>query len=239
MADGLFLVGTARGVGKTLIGAGLVALLQKLGVNATMMTPVSTGGSVESAAALLREVGVEEPRRLINPVTFEVPAAPYIASRVERKPFDIQRVLEAFGELRDQGKFVVVEGGGILVPIARHYATIDLLKDFGLPSLIIGRTGRGTLNHCLLTQRMMLVRGVHPLGFMLNGFGQYGEGFAESLNPEVLSELAAPTPVLATLEWRPEYQEDFQAFVRTLEQQPDLVALLKQLVTQEQNQTSI
>jgi dethiobiotin synthetase len=194
-----------------------------------MMTPISTGGAVESAAKLLRQVGVDEPKRLTNPVIFETAAAPYVASRVERTPVDVARILDAYRTLREEGKFVVVEGSGILVPIARNYACIDLLKDFGLPSIIVGRTGRGTLNHSLLTLRMMLAMGVHPLGFILNGYGQFGDGFAESLNPDVLAELAAPAPVLATLEWRPAYQEDFQKLVQALQRQVSLVTLLHAL----------
>jgi dethiobiotin synthetase len=229
MADGLFLMGTDRGVGKTLVGVGLTALLRAMGVDAVMMTPVATGGASESARALLSSVGVEAPRQLISPLNFETLAAPYVASRVEGRPVEVPRVLDAYRALRARGQFVVVEGGGVLVPLARHYAMVDLLKDMKLPSIIIGRTGRGTLNHCLLTLRMMLAMGHHPLGFILNGFGQFGEGFAEALNPEVLRELAAPVPVLATLEWRPEYQEDVQAFIRALKQSPPLVTMLKQL----------
>ncbi|GIV58610.1 MAG: hypothetical protein KatS3mg042_1523 [Rhodothermaceae bacterium] len=233
MAQGLFLVGTDRGVGKTLVGVGIVALLREMGVDATMMTPILTGGSVESATALLRQIGVNEPRRLLMPQTYETPAAPFVAAQVERRPVNLRLVLDAYHELRSQGKFVVVEGGGVLVPIARRYDMIDLLKDFEVPALIIGRSGRGTLNHCMLTQRMMLVMGIPPLGFVLNGYGQYGDGFAESINPDALRELAAPTPVLATLEWRPEYQTDVHAFIEALRQQDGLRALLKRLIRPE------
>lgn len=229
MAGGLFLVGTDRGVGKTIIGIGLVALLRERGVDATMMTPVSTGGSMEKATEWLRQVGVNEPRRLLYPVTYETLASPYVASRVEGEPVNVQRMRDAYRELRNAGKFVVVEGGGVMVPIARNYSMVDLLKDFDLPSLIVGRTGRGTLNHCLLTLRMMLVMGLVPRGFVLNGFGQFGDGFAESLNPDALAELADPVPVLATLEWRPEYQDNLQSFIRSLGQQEALVALLERL----------
>ena len=38
------------------------------------------------------------------------------------------------------------------------------------------------------------------------------------------------TPVLATLEWRPEYQNDLRAFIRMLGQEEDLLALLRRLV---------
>ena len=227
MAKGLFLVGTARGVGKTLLGAGLVGLLKRMGVDATMMTPVSTGGAVESAGQMLRSLGVDDPRRLVNPYAFETMAAPLVASRIENRAIEPTRILKAFRDLGETRDFVVVEGGGVLVPIARQYYMIDLLEDFGLPSIVIGRSGRGTLNHCLLTQRMMMVRGNHPEGFILNGYGQYGDGFAESLNPDVLAELASPTPVLGTLEWRPAYQEDLNAVIDALEGLPALTALLR------------
>lgn len=230
MAKGLFLVGTARGVGKTLLGAGLVGLLRRMGVDATMMTPVSTGGAVESAGEMLRSLDVDDPRRLVNPYAFETMAAPLVASRIENVAIEPSVILEAFHELSERRDFVVVEGGGVLVPIARQYFMLDLLEEFGLPSIIVGRSGRGTLNHCLLTQRMMMVRGDHPEGFILNGYGQYGDGFAESLNPDVLAELAAPTPVLGTLEWRPAYQQDLGSVIDALEGLPDLTAVLRRCV---------
>lgn len=227
MTNGLFLIGTDRGVGKTLVGVGITALLRRMGVDATLMTPISTGGSIEHAAAMLAQIGVEDSKRLLYPVTFETLAAPYVASRVEGRPVDIGRIREAYHTLREGGKFVVVEGAGAMVPITRQYTMIDLVKDFALPSLVVARSGRGTLNHCLLTQRMMLAMGLFPSGFILNGYGQYGEGFAESLNPDVLAELAAPTPVLATMEWRPDYQQHLEQFIRALDQ-PALSAFLRQ-----------
>ncbi len=229
MASGIFLVGTDRDVGKTMVGVGLVGLLRKKGIDATLMTPIATGGSVESASNLLRQIGVEEPKRLLSPISFETLASPYVASQVEHLTIQLDRVWSAYRELQSEGKFVIVEGGGLMVPITRHYAVVDLLKDFNLPSIIVGKTARGTLNHCLLTLRMMLVMGIQPLGFILNGFGQFGEGFAESLNPDVLEELATPLKVLATLEWRPEYPENVNAFIRALEQQGNLASLLDRI----------
>lgn len=234
MTDGLFLMGTDRGVGKTIIGVAIVAVLREMGVDATLMTPVSTGGSMESATALLKQLGVKEPRHLTNPVFYETLAAPYVAAQVEERPVDIDSIHDAYQELHNQGKFVVVEGSGVMVPLERNYKMIDLLGDLALPSVIIGRSGRGTLNHCLLSLRMMLVTGQHPLGFILNGYGQYGEGFAESINPDALAEIAAPTPVLATLEWRPEYQSSLPAFIRAIKQQPALMEVLARLVAEEE-----
>jgi dethiobiotin synthetase len=204
-------------------------------VDATLMTPITTGGSAESAAKRLSSLGVDDPRHLTEPVKYETMAAPYVASRIEGRPVDIDAILSAFEELQSRHDFVIVDGGGIMVPIAERFYMIDLLERLGLPSMIVGRTARGTLNHCLLTQRMMFVQGAHPRGFILNGFGQYGDGFAEAMNPEVLAELAAPTPVLATLEWRPSYPDNLSGLVHALDSQPDLIEVLGTLTDRDIN----
>ena len=229
--NGIFLIGTDRDVGKTMVGAALVGILRKRGVDATLMTPIETGGSIDSAAMLLEAVGgAGVDRRLSNPLRYETLASPYVAGQVEERPVDTGLLVRTFGELVDQGKFVVVEGGGAMVPIRSGYFMIDLLKEIDVPSLIVARSSRGTLNHCLLTQRMMIRAGVSPLGFVLNGYGRFGEGFAESLNAETLGELAPETPVLANMEWRPAYQTRFAEFVDELEKQPVLMSCLDDLL---------
>lgn len=229
--NGVFLVGTDRDVGKTMIGAAIVGVLRRRSVDATLMTPIETGGSIESATKLLDEVGgagVE--RRLSNPLRYETLASPYVAGQVENRPVDVEVLLSSFEELVGLGKFVVVEGGGAMVPIRADYFMVDLLKAMNLPSIIVARTSRGTLNHCLLTLRAMQREGLNPLGFILNGYGRFGEGFAESLNAETLSEIAAETPVLASMEWRPGYEDRFTSFVSDLGRQQRLVKCLDQLV---------
>jgi len=228
MSEGVFLIGTDRDVGKTMVGAGLVALLRDRGRKAVLMTPVSTGGSVETARDLLKVIETPDAgRRLINPIQFETLASPYVASLVEQSPIDPKVLLDAFKELTRLGFFVVVEGGGAMVPICNDYFMLDLLKDMNLPSIVVARSSRGTINHSLLTTRVMASSGLTPLGFILNGYGRFGEGFAESINADTLAELVPGIPVLATLEWRPSYREDFQQFVHELSRQPALNKLLE------------
>jgi dethiobiotin synthetase len=227
MADGVFLIGTDRDVGKTMVGVALVGLLNQRGRKSVLMTPISTGGAVESASDLLRIVGAPEPdRKLVNPIQLETLASPYVASLVEKAPIDPVVILEAAKKLRKLGFFVVVEGGGAMVPIRKDYFMLDLLEDLELPSMVVARTSRGTLNHSLLTYRALSARGQVPLGCVLNGFGRFGEGFAESLNADTIADLAPDMPVLANVEWRPEYREDFRLFVRDLERQDRLISLI-------------
>ncbi len=188
MTDGVFLVGTDQDVGKTMVGAAIVTLLRDRGKKAVLMTPLSTGGEIGKAHDLLK--GIETPgvpRRLTNPIQFETLASPYVASLVEQSPVDPAVLLDAFKELTGLGYFVVVEGGGAMVPIRNDYFMLDLLKDMNLPSIVVARSSRGTLNHSLLTTRVMTAERLAPLGFILNGYGRFGEGFAESLNADTLA----------------------------------------------------
>ena len=148
MGMGIFLIGTDRDVGKTMVGAGLVSTLRNRGRKAVLMTPISTGGSVGSDRSLLKEIDTADlPRRLTNPVQFETLASPYVASLVEQSPIDPKVLLDAFHELTRLGFFVVVEGGGAMVPIRNDYFMLDLLKDMDVPSIVVARSSRGTINH--------------------------------------------------------------------------------------------
>ena len=191
------------------------------------MTPVSTGGGGERTNSLRTRIDTPEvARRLVNPIQFETLASPYVASLVERSPIDPKVLLDAFHELTRLGFFVVVEGGGAMVPIRNDYFMLDLLKDMNLPSIVVARSSRGTINHSLLATRVLAASGLTPAGFILNGYGRFGEGFAESLNADTIEELVPEVPILANLEWRPEYREDFSLFVRELGSQPALNKVL-------------
>lgn len=236
-SEGIFLIGTDRDVGKTMVGAAIVGLLRNRGINAVLMTPVMTGGSVESAQDLLRAIGAPDvDRRLTNPVQFETLASPYVASQVENRPIDPAQMVDAYRQLVADGYFVVVEGGGAMVPIRQNYFMLDLLKAMDVPSFVVARSSRGTLNHCVLTARVMAASGEVPLGFILNGYGRFGEGFAESLNADTLSELVPGIPVLANIEWRPEYRDDFMRFVAALGREPDLTSCLDRIVDDDHTQ---
>lgn len=224
---GAFLIGTDRDVGKTIVGAALVALLNERGRKSVLMTPIETGGSVESAVNLLDAIGAPKvDRRLVNPIRFETLASPYVAGAVENRPVDPDVLLDAYNELVNQGFFVVVEGGGAMVPIRQDYFMLDLLTDMELPSIVVARTSRGTLNHTILTTRAMATAGHVPIGFILNGFGRFGEGFAESMNADVLAKLEPDIPVLAIIEWRPAFADNVKEFIREVARQPGIDSLL-------------
>jgi dethiobiotin synthetase len=104
-----------------------------------------------------------------------------------------------------EGEVLVVEGvGGLLVPIAPGYDVRDLASALGLPVLVVGRPGLGTINHTLLTLEAARTAGLRVAGVVLTPWPAE-PGAIERSNREtierlggvgvsVLPHLPAPSP---------------------------------------------
>ena len=77
------------------------------------------------------------------------------------------------------------------MPLRRDWLQIDQLAAWGLPVLLVARSGLGTLNHTLLSVQALRQRSIPLLGLVLNG----------PLHPDNPATLAAlaQAPVLAQL----------------------------------------
>lgn len=219
MKKGIFITGTDTGVGKTIVSAILVRSLLKEGLRVGVMKPIETGclrvkddvGKEilhPSDGFFLKMVAsLDESLDLITPIRFELPLAPMVASDIEGMPLEITEILNAYNILRERYDFIIVEGvGGILVPIVRIkagssvkkiYFVSDLIKDLGLPALVVTRPGLGTINHTLLTVEYLQREGIDLKGIVINYHKLPENTIAEKTNPSVLKEIC-PAPLLAT-----------------------------------------
>jgi dethiobiotin synthetase len=195
---GFFVTGTDTGVGKTVVTAALALALRARGVDVGVMKPLQTGDG--DAAELKRLAGLREPPEEIAPFSFAAPVAPLVAARLEGRTLELDDVagcVRVSGEAHD---FTLVEGvGGLLVPIGPGWTVADLAAEIGLPLLVVGRAGLGTVNHTLLTLAEAARRGLDVAGVVLNGYGRAPDP-SEADNAELIESLAA-VPVLARIPW--------------------------------------
>ncbi|MEK7829395.1 MAG: dethiobiotin synthase, partial [Deltaproteobacteria bacterium] len=158
---GFFITGTDTGVGKTFVTAGIVSALRGKGANVGVMKPVETGcpeknGRLEpqDAIFLKKMSGVDDDMDLINPYRFKVSLSPAVASRVEGKTVELNRIKECYDKLASRHSMMFVEGaGGLLAPINEDETVADLIKLLNLPIIIIAASRLGAINHTLLTVR--------------------------------------------------------------------------------------
>jgi dethiobiotin synthetase len=152
----LVVTGTDTGIGKTVFAA---ALARALG--AAYWKPIQSGlldgADGETAAALGVARVLPEAYRLTEPLS------PHRAAELDGVTIDPARLVPP-----DADPLVIEGAGGVLVPVTRELLYADLFARWGLPVVLVARTGLGTINHSLLSVEALRARGVavHGIAFV-------------------------------------------------------------------------
>lgn len=204
---GVFVTGTDTGVGKTLACAVLAQAWQ-----AGYWKPLQTGLAEESGDTdTVTRLAALAPDRVHAPgYTLQAPLSPWAAALQENTCVDIETL-----QLPAATAPLVVEGaGGLLVPVDNRHTMLDLIVRFGLPVVLVARSGLGTINHTLLSLQALAARRVPVLGVIMNGPPSPGNRQAietfgkvrvlaefphyEKLDPATVQALAVRMPSLET-----------------------------------------
>ena len=199
----LFITATDTDIGKTYVCAGLAHSLKKLDIDVGIMKPFAcgvkqkTGFASNDLTMLANAAMVDDDETIINPFFFPVPASPYTAAKNLGVKIDIAHVIECFRKLDKIHDVVLVEGiGGIMTPILKDYAVIDLIKDLDANTIIVTSSKIGTVNHTVLTCNICKNMNIPIKGLIINNFDSTGYPI-----PELERDLSALTdlPVLCSL----------------------------------------
>ncbi len=168
----LFITATDTGVGKTLISGLLLGYLREQGIKTGYQKWAATGctETVADLERVLELAGREtDPPPLDRqvPCRFSFPASPHLAADRAGREIDPQVLIAAYEGLKECYEVLVVEGvGGVLVPLRRDLLLADLVARLLIPTLLVARSGLGTLNHTLLTLEALRSRDIPVLGVL-------------------------------------------------------------------------
>ncbi len=199
----LFVTATDTDIGKTYVCAGLAYALKKSGIDVGIMKPFACGVkqkigfSSNDLTILTNAAMVDDAEDIINPFFFPILASPYTAAKNLGVKIDVEHVMECFRKLDEIHDIVLVEGiGGIMTPILKDYAIIDLIKDLMANTIIVTSSKIGTVNHTVLTCNMCKNMNIPIKGLIINNFDSTGYPI-----PELERDLSALTdlPVLCSL----------------------------------------
>ena len=199
----LFITATDTDVGKTYVCAGLAHSLKKLDINVGIMKPFAcgvkqkTGFSSNDLSILSDAANVRDPEEFVNPFFFPIPTSPYTAAKNLGVKIDIKHVMKCFRKLNKIHDIILVEGiGGIMTPILKDYAIIDLIKDLNVNTIIVTSSKLGTINHTIMTCNMCKNMKIPVKGLIINNFDSVGYPISE-----LERDLSALTdlPVLCSL----------------------------------------
>lgn len=162
MKGSLFVTGTDTNVGKTLLSAVLVAAL-----DAIYWKPIQTGAvDGTDRETVIKLAAIPETQTLRECYCFDPPVSPHLAAAASGVRLDLERIQPP----TNLAKPVIVEGaGGILVPINDSQLMLDLADSLGFPVIIVARAALGTINHTLLTIRVLRCAKVPIKGVVMVG----------------------------------------------------------------------
>ncbi|MDP8230345.1 MAG: dethiobiotin synthase [Candidatus Gorgyraea atricola] len=186
---GFFVTGTDTGVGKTEVAAYLARFLSRKGFKVGVMKPIATGASSD-AEILKRASHSKDLIRDINPVSLKLPLAPMVAGSV-----DMKLVWKSFKRLSTENDLMIVEGiGGIKVPIHKKakkaFYVLDMISKMKLPAIIVARPDLGTINHTLMTVKLLQSKKIKIAGIIFNHTSYMRNGMSVKTNPRVIEKLS-------------------------------------------------
>lgn len=153
-----FISGIDTDAGKSYCTAWLAGQLVKDGKRVITQKFIQTGntGHSEDIDLHRRILGTgylpEDKEGLTMPEIFSYPCSPHLASRIDKRPINFEKIENATRELARRYDTVLVEGaGGLMVPLTETYLTIDYIAEKQYPLIFVTSGKLGSINHTLLS----------------------------------------------------------------------------------------
>ncbi|WP_455669424.1 dethiobiotin synthase [Phocaeicola sp.] len=173
-----FVSGIDTNIGKSYATAYLARLWNEQGCRTITQKFIQTGnpeGYSEDIELHRRLMGMdylpEDEQELTKPEIFSYPASPHLASQIDHRAIDFDKIKRATDTLSRGYDAVLVEGaGGLMVPLTEDFLTIDYVQQEGYPLVFVTSGRLGSINHTLLSFEAIERRGIKLHTVMYNMF---------------------------------------------------------------------
>lgn len=176
-----FISGIDTGIGKTYTTGYLAKLWNAQGRKTITQKLVQTGNSdISEDIQQHREImGMgwfpEDGSKLTMPEIFTYPASPHLATQIDGREIDFQKIESATQQLAQNYEAVLLEGaGGLMVPLTTELLTIDYVANKKLPVILVSSGRLGSINHTILSLEALKSRDLelYALAYNLNDESQ-------------------------------------------------------------------
>lgn len=189
----IFVTGTDTDIGKTVVTAGLAAVMQSLGYKAGVYKPFQSGAEEKNGFLVSPDLAFVKKLdfyvETLSTYLLKPPTAPYIAAEIDGVQMSLSTVCREYQTLKQNCETVLVEGaGGIMVPVTKDTVMGDVAKMLDIPVLIVAGPDLGTINHTLLTINQAKVMGLDIAGVIINRYPQGTNDIAIKTAPRLIEE---------------------------------------------------
>jgi dethiobiotin synthetase len=197
---GVFVTGTSTEVGKSVVAAVIARTAAVSGHSVAVFKPAVSGldelEGVEADHELLRRAaGSTQTDDEIAPYRYGPAVSPHLAAEMAGEEIEPGVLVERAQAAAASADTLVAEGvGGFLVPLTPSYLVRDFAVALGVPVVIVGAPGLGTINHTLLTIEAVREAALEVRAVVLNPWPSERDTMLES-NRDTIAALGG-VPVL-------------------------------------------
>lgn len=164
------IAGIGTEIGKTIASAILTEYLQS-----DYWKPIQSG-SIENTDSQTVKTLISNSKTVFHPEAYllKEPLSPHAAADLE----NIEIVLDKIALPQSTNRILVEMAGGVMTPINHHQTNLDLIKKLDLPIILVIKNYLGSINHSMLTIKILQANGINIKGLIFNGeVNHYSEKF--------------------------------------------------------------
>lgn len=161
MKQQYIIAGIGTEIGKTFISSILTEYLQ-----ADYWKPVQSGALDFTDSDTVRSL-ISNDKTVFHPETYRLtePMSPHAAAAIDGVTIELSKF-----ELPQTDNHLIVElAGGLMVPLNDQETNLDLIKQLGLPVILVSRNYLGSINHTLLSAEILKLNNIPVKGLIFNG----------------------------------------------------------------------
>lgn len=171
----IFVTGIDDNVGKTFITAGLAATMQSLGYSTCVYKPIQTGAIEKNGFAQspdLTFVKTIDPYiKTFSSYLLKENTVPVIAAEAENVVINKNLIKKDYENISKDYDCTVIDGvGGVMTPIAPNFLTFDLIKELGIPVIVVVKPDSELINKTLLTINCLASNKIKIRGVIINKY---------------------------------------------------------------------
>ncbi len=154
------IVGIHTGIGKTICSAILCQAIK-----ADYWKPVQAGTLEQSDSIIVEQLVSKKITIHRETYRLHTPASPHYAADLEGITIQVSDC-----KLPDtEGHLIIETAGGLLSPLSSNCLNLDLIQKLKCPVVVISENYLGSINHTLLTLKVLKDAGIRVLGIVFNG----------------------------------------------------------------------
>ncbi|MDC4623507.1 dethiobiotin synthase [Acinetobacter baumannii] len=170
-----FVSGIDTEIGKTYATGFLAKLWTEQGKTVITQKLIQTGNAdisedIQKHREIMGQGWFQEDHdKLTMPEIFSYPASPHLATRLDNREIDFQKIENATQTLAERFEIVLLEGaGGLMVPLTTSLLTIDYVAQHQFPVILVTSGRLGSINHTLLSLEALKSRGLKLKALVYN-----------------------------------------------------------------------